>query len=144
VLLTAAVVIVADQVSKSEAEAHLGGAPVHVLGPLDLILTYNSGAAFSIGRGLSPVIVVLVVGLVLGVLAYTAVLDTAVTVAAAGLVLGGALSNLGDRLFRSNGGAVIDWIHLSHWPTFNVADSCVVIGVILLVVVKLFGRPSPA
>jgi signal peptidase II len=58
----------------------------------------------------------------------------AVTVAM-GLILGGALGNLVDRLFRHHGGAVIDFIDLQWWPVFNVADACLVVGGILLFVV---------
>jgi MFS family permease len=60
-----------------------------------------------------------------------------------GLVLGGALGNLADRLFRGHGGAVVDFITLSHWPTFNLADTAITVGVVLLVVTLLF-RPTTA
>lgn len=53
---------------------------------------------------------------------------------AVGLVVGGAASNLGDRLFRHLDGAVIDWIYTRYWPTFNLADASIVIGSVLLVV----------
>jgi signal peptidase II len=51
---------------------------------------------------------------------------------AVGLVLGGACGNLSDRLFRGEGGAVVDFIETSFWPTFNVADASIVIGAVLL------------
>lgn len=136
-LLTAAAVVSADQVTKSIFQRQLASGPVHVLGPLNLELSYNSGTAFGLGRGLSPVIVVVGVLVVLLVLGFTTALGTVTSVFGAGLVLGGALSNLGDRLFRADGGAVIDWIHLSYWPTFNIADSCVVLGIALLLAVNL-------
>ena len=59
-----------------------------------------------------------------------------------GLLLGGALGNLTDRLVRAPGplrGAVVDWIHLHHWPIFNLADSAIVIGVVLALVVSSRG-----
>jgi signal peptidase II len=59
---------------------------------------------------------------------------------ALGLILGGALGNLADRAFRGSGffgGGVIDFIDVQWWPVFNVADSCVVIGGIMLVIVTL-------
>ena len=60
---------------------------------------------------------------------------------AAGLVAGGALGNLGDRAFRGDDGflhgAVVDFIDLQWWPIFNVADSAIVVGGILLVVVSM-------
>ena len=59
-----------------------------------------------------------------------------------GLLLGGAAGNLGDRLFRSPGflrGHVVDWIELPHWPVFNVADSCIVCGGMLAVLLAARG-----
>ncbi|HEX6476196.1 MAG TPA: signal peptidase II, partial [Acidimicrobiales bacterium] len=61
---------------------------------------------------------------------------------AVGLILGGAVGNLVDRLVRSNGGSVIDFIDLRYWPTFNVADACIVCGAVLLVVVG-YRRRAP-
>jgi signal peptidase II len=51
-----------------------------------------------------------------------------------GLVLGGAIGNLSDRLFRGHGGGVVDFIYTRFWPTFNVADSCIVVGCFLLAI----------
>jgi signal peptidase II len=62
------------------------------------------------------------------------------------LVLGGALGNLADRLARSPGflrGHVVDFVAVGWWPVFNVADSCITIGAILLIVRTLFA-PAPA
>ena len=56
---------------------------------------------------------------------------------ALGLLLGGALGNLTDRLFRGHHGAVVDFITLTHWPTFNVADSSITIGAVLVIVFSL-------
>ena len=133
----AAVVVGADQVTKSYALHHLGGGPHHVLGPLNLELSFNRGAAFGIGSGLGPVIVVVGAVLVIAVFWFGRAGPTGLAPLAAGLVGGGAVSNLGDRLVRSDGGAVIDWIHLSHWPTFNVADSSIVVGVGLMILAQL-------
>ena len=134
--LIGVLVVVADQLSKSLEQNALASGPSHVLGPLDLELSYNSGAAFGIGRGLAPVVIVVGVALVLVVFAGRTVRGRSAAVAA-GLLLGGAVSNLGDRLFRGHDGSVIDWIHRSHWPTFNVADSCVVFGVGLLLLANI-------
>ena len=59
---------------------------------------------------------------------------------ALGLVLGGALGNLADRALRGHHGQVVDFVTLPHWPTFNVADACITVGVLLAVV--LFWRRS--
>lgn len=134
-------VIAGDQVSKSLEQTALASGPAHVIGPLDLELSYNSGAAFGIGRGLAPVVVVIGAVLVLLVFGVGRPVRGRMAAGAAGLLVGGALSNLGDRLFRGHGGAVIDWIHLSHWPTFNVADSCIVVGVALLALANLRAGP---
>jgi signal peptidase II len=98
---------------------------------LDLELTYNSGAAFSFAPGWAPVlggVAVIAVLVMLG--AVRRVQSTPIAVAF-GLVVGGALGNLADRVFRSHRGSVVDFIALHFWPTFNVADSCVVVGGIL-------------
>ena len=133
----AAVVVAADQLSKSLVQPHLEQADVHVLGPLDLELSYNPGVAFGVGRGLSPALVAAGVMVVVAVVGLTTSLQSRLTTVAAGLIAGGAVSNLSDRLARGHGGAFIDWINLSHWPSFNVADSCIVIGVGLLILANL-------
>ena len=59
----------------------------------------------------------------------------------AGLVLGGALGNLGERIFGGHGGQVPDFVTLDYWPTFNLADACVTVGVIIVIACLLFGPP---
>ena len=136
----AGAVVALDQLTKSLAQTHLADGPVHVLGPLDLELSYNTGVAFGVGRGLGPLLVLVAVALVAVVFGMGRSARSWAGLVAAGLVLGGAVSNLGDRLFRGNGGAVIDFIRLPHWPTFNLADSAIVIGVVILVLATLRGR----
>jgi len=138
----AAAVGVADQISKTVEQKDLASGPYHVLGPLDLELTYNKGAAFGLGAGIAPIILVVGAALIVVVLGFGRPIRSRLATVASGMLVGGALSNLGDRLFRPNGGAVIDWIHLSHWPTFNVADSGIVVGVALLVLANLGPRPG--
>jgi signal peptidase II len=124
----AVVVVAVDQATKSWAVHRLSRGPVHVVWKLDLQLTYNSGAAFSFAQGWAPVLGAVAVIAVLVLLgAVRRVQSTAIAVAL-GLVAGGALGNLADRVLRSNHGAVIDFIALHFWPTFNVADSCIVVG----------------
>ena len=138
-------VVAADQITKSVVVADLHR-PVHVVGPFGLALGYNSGSAFSLFTGAPAVIAVVAIVLVvvLVVLAWRAPsLPVAVAV---GLVLGGALGNLADRAFRGHHGDVVDFITLSHWPTFNVADVCITVGVVLLVVFywRAAGPGTPA
>ena len=130
--LVAAVVVVADQVTKSLAVAHLRHHEVHLIGPLAFRLEYNSGAAFSIGTGLTGPIIVVAVVLVAAVVWFARRVPTTPAAVAVGLVLGGAVGNLADRLVRSNHGAVIDFIYTRYWPTFNVADASIVCGCVLL------------
>lgn len=151
--LLAAVVVAADQLSKSWALHHtLGGR--HVLWTLWLDLTFNTGAAFGLGHGITPlveaaVVVVIVAFVLLGRrAARSATWPTAVAV---GLVLGGAAGNLCDRVFRhipGHPGAVIDFIDAVRvgqsdwWPVFNVADSCITVGVVVLLVSSLLRSVS--
>jgi signal peptidase II len=133
------VVVAVDQVTKSQAEQHLTH-PVHLLGPLGLSLTYNSGLAFSILTGHAPVVAVIALALTAVLLGMAWRTHRTAVALALGLALGGALGNLSDRLFRGHGGAVVDFVSLRYWPTFNVADACVTVGVILLIVL-LWRRP---
>jgi signal peptidase II len=135
--LVAIVVIAADQISKSIALDHLKmGVPVHVIGPVYWLLTLNKGAAFSMGTGVAPIVEAAVVVLIVGLLLFARKARRAASIPVGiglGLLLGGALSNLGDRVFRDLNGSVVDFIQgVSWWPIFNVADSSVVIGVIVL------------
>jgi signal peptidase II len=137
--LAAAIVVAADQVTKTLALDHLHQ-PTHLIGPLGLSLTFNTGAAFSLFTGATGVVVAIALILValLGVLAArTRSYGLSI---ALGLILGGAVSNLADRLFRGRHGAVEDFITLTHWPTFNIADASITVGAILVVVFALFGR----
>jgi len=136
----ALVVVIADRVSTATAESHLHGIE-HVWGPFGFALTFNSGFAFSLFSGRAVVIsVVLCVAVAcLGVaVAFVRTLPQAL---GAGLILGGAVGNLSERLFGGHQGQVPDFITLTHWPTFNVADACITVGAITLAASLLFGRP---
>jgi len=123
--------------------------PVELLGgAVYLNLTRNSGAAFSLGSDYTfvfPLITIAVVGWIGWMALRLRSLPWAVSL---GLVLGGALGNLVDRLFRAPGvfvGHVVDMVSLFDpygqvWPVFNAADSALVSGVLLAVVLELTGR----
>jgi signal peptidase II len=140
----AAAVIAADQLTKSWALGALTfGIPRHVFGPLSWSLTINRGAAFGLGTGITPILEVVAVVLVtaLAVAAQRAGHRAGwVVMVALGLLLGGALSNLGDRVFRSHHGGVVDFIDAlrigghDRWPIFNLADASITVGAVLLVV----------
>jgi signal peptidase II len=138
----AAVALVADQVTKSLAVEYLRSGPVHLFGPFSLQLTYNSGIAFSVGVGLTVPIILVVVVTIAMLVWFARSVPSLPAAVAVGLVLGGAIGNLSDRLFRGHGGAVVDFLHSTFWPTFNVADSCVVCGCFLLAGSVLFQRPA--
>lgn len=138
-LAIATVVVLADQLSKWWAVQRLAHGPIHVVGRLDFELSFNTGSAFSVFRGHTAIIVALALALVAVLLVMVWRAPTAARAAVLGLILGGALGNLADRFFRSDHGAVVDFIALHFWPTFNVADSCIVVGCILLVVSLLRG-----
>lgn len=141
---TAVVGVALDLVTKLIAVAKLSGrAPVEIIpGVLDLRLTRNSGAAFSLAGG-ATVILSLVALVVVGVVVVTARrLASTGWAFVFGAMLAGAVGNLIDRLFRAPGplrGHVVDFIHIHHWPIFNVADSSIVCGGILAVILALRG-----
>lgn len=147
---TAVLAVVLDQVVKVLATHQLTeGDPVRVLGGLlYLSLLRNGGAAFSFGTGFTwvfPVITLAVVGWIVWMGRRLRSVPWAV---ALGLVLGGALGNLADRLFRAPGpfrGHVVDMISLfapygKGFAVFNVADACLTVGVTLAVLLELSGR----
>jgi signal peptidase II len=137
-------VIALDQWSKSWALRSLGfTGRRHVIGPVNFVLTFNRGAAFSLGSGATPVIEAVAIGLIVVVLAFSRRLALGGTspavIVGLGLLFGGALSNLADRFFRHHGGAVVDFIQaVRWWPTFNVADAAVTCGAIVAAVALLF------
>jgi signal peptidase II len=136
-----AAIVAVDQLTKAWAVAALSDGPVHVIGDtVEFELTRNGGGAFSRFQGMTPVLAVgaIVVTVVLArVLRRTT--DTILVVALT-LVLGGALGNLVDRFARAPGflrGHVVDFVSVGWWPVFNVADSCVTIGAVLLILRSL-------
>jgi signal peptidase II len=140
----AVIVFAADVISKTIVVATLTpGRPVWLIsGVLDLNLTRNSGAAFSFGTGMTVVFTAIAIGVIIFILRTSRRLRSLPWAVTLGLLLGGAAGNLTDRLLRSPGifrGDVVDWIQLPHWPVFNVADSCIVCGGFLAVVLAARG-----
>ncbi|MFN2556327.1 MAG: signal peptidase II [Nitriliruptorales bacterium] len=138
-LLVAAMGWILDQATKVIAVASLNlGERVQLPGPLFLQLTFNEGAAFGlpVPWWVFPIVAAIVVTLVVRNLPRTqSLLDPF----AYGLLLAGAIGNVTDRLLRSSGagigrGEVVDFIASSFWPTFNLADVCITIGFVLLLV----------
>ena len=138
-------VLAADAITKALVVVHLRpGEPVHVLGNvLMLNLLRNSGAAFSFGTGNTIVFTAIAVAVVIYIVRTARNLRSVGWAVTLGLLLGGALGNLADRVLRAPGvfrGDVVDWIELTrYWPVFNVADSAIVCGGILTVLLAMFG-----
>jgi signal peptidase II len=123
--------------------------PLPVLdGLLYLQLVRNPGAAFAMATGATWLLSLIAVGVVVAIVKVAGRLRSAGWAVALGLVLGGALGNLADRIFRSPGplvGHVVDFLSLfapdgEVWPVFNVADSAICVGGTLLVLLALTGR----
>ena len=131
---TAAVVVTLDQGTKSWALDALADGPVDLGWTLRLDLSYNSGAAFGVGKGVAPLLIATgVVVLVVLIATGRATAPTRAAAVALGLVVGGAAGNLADRLFRDLGGAVVDFVDFRWWPAFNLADAAITCGAALLV-----------
>lgn len=138
----AALVVAADQATKSWAVHRLAQGPIHVVWKLDLSLVFNTGSSFGLAQGWAPVLAGVAALFIVGLLAFLRHVHGPVVTVALGLVVGGAAGNLADRLFRGHHGAVVDFVALHFWPTFNVADSCIVVGVILAVL-GMWRAPEP-
>jgi signal peptidase II len=134
---TAGVVYAADRVSKLWAEGSLVDRPPIVLIPKVLQLNYttNAGGAFGLFGGQPGLFFAASVGVCLVIAVLSARLASRASAAGLGLILGGALGNLTDRIIHGPGvsGRVTDFIDLHVWPVFNLADSSIVIGAVLIV-----------
>ena len=147
---TAVVAVALDQVVKLLSTSHLTeGEPVRILGGLIyLSLLRNGGAAFSFGTGVTWVFPVITLAVIVWIGWVARRLRSVPWAISLGLVLGGALGNLADRLFRAPGpfrGHVVDMLSLfapygKGFAVFNVADACLTVGVALAVLLELAGR----
>jgi len=144
-ILCALFTFAADAISKTLANDFLIPGVHSVLGNfLQLELVNNSGAAFSIGSGAGDSAGVLFATLSIAALIGIGYFARSVTskrwALALGLLAGGILGNLSDRIFRSPfwfRGEVVDWIKLPHWPVFNLADSSIVISAVAIALLLL-------
>jgi signal peptidase II len=132
----ATLVLVADQAAKAAIEARLvPGEQVDVLGPLGLTLAHNRGVAFGLAGGAGVPLILLTL-VALGVVGYLFARDPARPWMwfAAGLLAGGAIGNLADRV---RAGEVTDYVEVLSWPPFNLADMAITAGVLVLVFIYL-------
>ncbi len=145
-LLIALLVFLADQASKLLILEVVMVPPrvIEVTGFFNLVLAYNRGVSFGLLSNDSPMGPYLLAGaafvIALGVLIWALRQGRRLPMVAAGLVVGGAVGNMVDRLYL---GAVVDFLDFHaygwHWPAFNLADSAIVVGVGLLLFESLFG-----
>lgn len=137
----AAAVLVADQLSKWWATESLPGRTIDLVGSLRLNLAMNYGSAFSVAEGRGALISLLALAIVGVLLASGRQATRPLAAVSIGLVVGGAIGNLIDRALREGdgflGGGVVDFIDVQWWPIFNLADSAIVVGAILLFLTQL-------
>jgi signal peptidase II len=140
---TAVTVLLLDIISKVTVVATLSDRPpVRLLGFLTLLVSRNPGAAFSIGTSMTLVFSAIAVGVIVTILRTSRRIRAISWAITLGLLLGGATGNLLDRIFRYPGtfrGFVVDWIEVPHWPVFNLADSAIVCGGVLAVLLSARG-----
>lgn len=147
--LVAGFVLLVDAVSKALIVAHMAdGESIRLLGGLVYFsLIRNPGAAFSMATGMTWILAIVAIGVVVLIIKMAPRLRSPIWAVCLGLILGGALGNLMDRIFRSPGvlrGHVVDFISLfgpdaKYFAVFNLADSAITIGGVMLVIVTLLG-----
>jgi signal peptidase II len=134
----AALVVLVDALTKRWASIRFDGNPLEVIpGFLTFTYTENPGAAFGSLQNAGPFLGVAAIGVTLGLLWTLRHPRPGLEIVAFALIMGGAVGNLVDRIFRGPGlldGKVIDWINLWWIPTFNIADMSITIAVALLVI----------
>jgi signal peptidase II len=143
-LAVAALTYVMDIGSKLLAVARLENREtIDVVGRvLTLQVIRNSGAAFSLGQAFTAVFTLIAIAVVVVIWRFARKLYSLPWALALGLLLGGALGNLTDRVFRTPGmfrGHVVDFISLEHFAVFNLADSAIVCGGVLVVLLSFLG-----
>ncbi len=141
-----ATVVVLDQVTKSWIVATHSSVPLEIVGhDIEFRVARNSGGAFSTFTNATIVLAILAIGLSIWLVRTLRRSTDRATIVTLSLVLGGALGNLADRVFRSPGvlrGHVVDFVKVGSFPSFNVADSAITVGALLLVLMS-FRSTSP-
>jgi signal peptidase II len=147
-VFVAAAIVLVDQATKVLMVEWLDGGSRDLIGEfLQFRVTRNPGSAFSLFTGGGQIIAVIAIVIAIGVVVALPRMPRRIERIALAMVMGGALGNLTDRVFRGDGvldGAVIDFIDFSFFPSFNVADSCITIGVALLMISGFFLAPDAA
>ena len=137
-------ILLVDQLTKEWAGSALSDGPIVLVEVfLQFRLTYNTGAAFSMFQQGGPVLAVIAVGVIAVIMFVLGDASRRSEAIALGMVLGGSLGNLFDRITRGDGfldGAVVDFIDFDFFATFNVADMSISMGVGLLLLVSVLRR----
>ena len=132
-LATAGTVLVFDQITKQIALERLTQGPVDVIpGVLTLRLTFNSGGAFGILQGLPGLFLIFTLVVAAAILLWARTVTDPRWFVPLGMILGGGVGNAWDRLFRGFDGRVVDFVDLHVWPVFNLADSSITLGVVII------------
>ena len=143
VFFVAAVVVGLDQITKQLALDNLDDGPLHLIeGVLSLDLHFNPGGAFGLLQGFPGFFLVVTLAVSVALLIWAHRLEGDAHLFPVALVLGGGLGNVYDRVLRDTDGRVVDFIDLHVWPVFNLADSCIVIGVLWLLFVTARSKES--
>jgi signal peptidase II len=135
VVVVATVVVVLDALTKQWALTALADGPIELVGSLRLALVFNKAGAFGLGGAFIPFLAVAALVLVVVMVTVGSTSSRVVPAVALGMLLGGAFGNVADRVFRSPGflkGAVVDFVDVGFWPVFNLADSAITCGCLLL------------
>ncbi|CAN2193398.1 LspA Lipoprotein signal peptidase [Candidatus Nanopelagicaceae bacterium] len=134
-----------DFVTKAWALQSLSTEPRKVIGSLlQFTLVYNSGAAFSFATGFTILFSLIALSVVIATIYFAPRITSRGWQLTIGLLLGGVLGNLTDRIFREPSflsGYVIDWIQIPHWPVFNIADSAICIAAAISFVLSMRNIP---
>ena len=144
IAIVAAVVIAADQLTKTWALDHLQHRPPrHLIWTLQLDVVFNKGIAFSQVTGATAVVTVVALAVLAGLVVVAARTHGTATALVLGLIIGGAIGNLVDRV---RFGSVVDFVDFFlgqwHWYVFNLADAAICVGVALLLLDGLLARPE--
>ncbi len=142
----AVLVLVLDVLTKGWAVSALSdGRDIHIIWTLHFALTHNEGMAFSTGTNVGPFIGMLAIVVIAILLLTMRKQGNVMSVIATGCIIGGALGNVVDRVFRGSGfmgGAVVDFIDLRWWPVFNVADIGIVCGALAVAYSMIVSQPE--
>ncbi len=142
----ALVVLILDILTKGWAMSALSdGRDIHIFWTMHFALTHNEGMAFSTGTNVGPFIGMLAIVVIAILIFALRKQSSVISLVATGCIIGGAIGNVLDRVFRGSGfmdGAVVDFIDFRWWPVFNVADIGIVCGAIAVAYSMIVSQPE--